>query len=64
MWMKEWFEIKVRGVLGKEVEDHKEITIAKDTIEFKIGGMRIRGPAVRQRPEERIGKSLQKGSLK
>ena len=38
-WMKCWFEIKVRGVLGLDAEDDKEISILGRIVRWKSWGI-------------------------
>ena len=54
------------GITGKVIDETRStiavrtpngvLTLAKDTINFRIGGEEIKGQYVGQRPEERIGK--------
>ncbi len=46
---------ETRRTLSVKTSNGK-VTLAKDTIRFKIGGEEIDGTSVSQRPEERIGK--------
>ena len=41
-WMESWFEIKLRGILGPEPGDQKEVTILGRRVVWGEGGFRMR----------------------